>query len=248
VQRTRTIRRLALAATAATLLVSACGDGESEPDADAEVDAAALDDASDDVTDAGTADADPEDADEDADAPAALEASAGWGELHTTDLPAPGTVEIVIDGQPYTTDAECTGWGEVPDEVMDGNVPLNDFLIYNFSVSSPGRDADDLPFRLTVGRDIVVAGDLYLNITNSGWGGDGQFDLVSFSNDAGVSRQQSPSSADPTGAELPLVRVDPGGGYTAQGELTPEFETDEAPTGPFTLTGQCQAGWPDDRS
>jgi hypothetical protein len=245
-QGTRSVRRLAAVGCAAALLLSACGDGEPAPDAaSGTVDDATDEDGSDAPDDAG-ADDDPEGADQ-ATAPAALAASDGWGELHTTDLPAPGTVEIVIDGQTFATDAECTGWGEVPDDVMDGSVPLTDFLIYNFYVSSPGSDDDGLPFRLTVGRDIYVAGDRFLQITDSGWGGDGQFDLVSFSNDDGVSRQQTPSSRDPEGADLPMVRVDPAGGYTAQGELAPEFEGDEAPSGSFTLAGQCQQGWPDDR-
>ena len=249
--RTRAIRRSVAIGCAAALLLTACGNDGTDP-ADA-ASADTVDDVTDDpdvtgddggdepVDDAG------DESDDGAATPANIEAADGWGELHATDLPGPGTVEITIDGQRFTAEAECIGFGEVPDEAMDGNFQLNEFILFGFSVSAAGRDADDRPFRVSVGRSIHVGGDRFFQIENSGWGGDGQLDIVSFSNDDGVSRQQTPSSADPEGTELKLVRVDPGGGYTAQGELTPEFEGDEAPTGPFTLAGQCQTGWPQDQ-
>ncbi len=184
---------------------------------------------------------------ESAQATSALEPDDGWSELHSFDLPASGSAELTIDGQTFVADVQCVGPGIVPDDMMDGNVPLNEFILFSFVMRGQGTTDEGANYRLVVERGIHIAGDRWLNLQHAGFGGDGQLDLVSFSGgDAGASRQQTPSSDDPDGALLPLVRVAPSGGVTAQGELRHEFEGDSTPTGPFTLAAQCQDGWPDD--
>ncbi|MCC5947337.1 MAG: hypothetical protein JJT89_02685 [Nitriliruptoraceae bacterium] len=250
----RPTRALATTAVAA-LLVTACGGSDDPGQAEADDDGVEAADPVDDTEDTDdTVDADESSdgdaADDDPDAPLfSSVGSDGWAEPETTDLPPPGTLELELGGQSYTVDIECRGFGEVPDEVDDGAGiprPLNDFIPFAFEVSAFGQDDDGRNFRLTVGRSIFIRGDRAIQIRNSDWGGDGQFDIVSFSNDDGVSRQQTPSSRDPEGSELPLVRVNPEGAFTARGELRPEFEgEDDAPDGPFELRGQCQETWPE---
>lgn len=258
--RTMHAMRRFTAALGLTVLVVACAsdDGASDDDGAATTDALqdepeadAVADDSADADDGGDDRAAEEAADGD-DAEGAsvspLDASDGWSELHSFDLPDPGIAQITIDGELYEAEVACQGAGEVPDELMDGNRRLNEFIIFNFLMSGSGQVDDLPPFRVHVERGIWIDGDRWLNLQHAGYGGDGQFDVVSFSmgNEIGVARLQSPSLDDPEGSLLPVVHVSPDGGVTAEGELTPEFEGDEAPVGPFTLAARCQEGWPED--
>ena len=151
-------------------------------------------------------------------------------------------------GERYTFDVACFGTGEIPDTIMDGNRPLNQFLLFNFAIRGSGQTEDGRNVRIDASRGIFVAGDRALQIRNSEWGGEGQLDRIVFSGLGQASSLiQSPSTPDPDGDRLPLVRVTPEGVVTAEGELSREFADDtDAPEGPFTFAGRCQDTWPQD--
>ena len=256
--------RSAQAATllAAVLLVVACGgDAGEEQDATGQEETApeaAPDEDGDVAAEASADDADDGqgEAAQEGDGPPpverAIESSLtgqdGWNDPLDLDIPDPGTAVLEFAGERFTFDVACFGTGEIPDTIMDGNRPLNQFLLFNFAIRGSGQTEDGRNVRIDASRGIFVAGDRALQIRNSEWGGEGQLDRIVFSGLGQASSLiQSPSTPDPDGDRLPVVRVTPEGVVTAEGELSREFADDtDAPEGPFTFAGQCQDTWPQD--
>ena len=250
---------------AAALLAVACG-GDAVDEQDETSQEGATQDAAPDDDDAETAveqageDADDGQGDatdaQDGDGPPpverAIESSLtgqdGWNDPLDLDIPDPGTAVLEFAGERFSFDVACFGTGEIPDTIMDGNRPLNQFLLFNFAIRGSGQTEDGRNVRIDASRGIFVAGDRALQIRNSEWGGEGQLDRIVFSGLGQASSLiQSPSTPDPDGDRLPLVRVTPEGIVTAEGELSREFADDtDAPEGPFTFAGRCQDTWPQD--
>lgn len=179
-----------------------------------------------------------------------LTAEDGWSEPHAVEIPGPGTAVLEIEGRTFEFDLQCRGTGVIADDVRDVNRPLNQFRLFSFAIAGPGQSEEFGNVRVGLGRAIHVAGDRALQFRNMELGGEGQLDTVSLRGvGQAVSRIQSPSSVDPEGERLPIVRVSPDGIVTAQGEMIRKFETDtEALEGPFTFAGRCQETWPEDQS
>jgi len=250
---------------AAAFILAACGGDDA-----GEQDHAAVDEATEDASTEDTATAAEDDGDDtdgatdedaaaqdgtDGQAPAtdraidtSLTGEDGWNEPLDLDIPDPGNAVLDFAGQRYDFEVSCFGTGEIPDTIMDGNRPLNEFLLFNFAIRGSGQTDDGRNVRIDAIRGIFVAGDRALQIRNMEWGGEGQLDRLVFSGlGQASSLVQSPSSADPAGDRLPVVRVTPDGVVTAEGELTREFADDtDAPEGPFTFAGRCQDAWPQD--
>lgn len=243
---TRTHLTGVVAAAGLALVLAACGgDDPGEPTGTDAGDAA--DAADEPPADPADVDADAGDAADDAGASGQATAEDGWSEPLDLPVPAPGTGVFTLEGVSYEVDITCRGPGVIPDEVMDGNSQLNEFIPFSLEANGLGEDADGRPIRVTVSRGIFIQGDRYLQIRNMEWGGGGILDIVNFANDDGGGVQQTPSSRDPQASELPLVRADPSGFITAEGVLNPVFETEEdSPTGPYTFAAQCQDTWPQD--
>ena len=250
---TRTTR--AAAFLAAALLVAACnGDGDDAPDAAAQE--ITQDEATQDEATQADDDGSQGEATQDDDGPPpverAIESSLtgedGWNDPLDLDIPDPGTAVLDVAGERYDLEVSCFGTGEIPDTIMDGNRRLNEFLLFNFGMRGSGQTAEGRNVRIDASRGIFVAGDRALQIRNMEWGGEGQLDRLVFSGlGQASSLTQSPSSADPDGDRLPVVRVTPEGVVTAEGELAREFADDtDAPEGPFTFAGRCQDTWPQD--
>lgn len=250
----RTLRQLGASAILAVAM-AACGGEESTGDpavSDADAQVAGTDKEAADAADPVAEDGAGQDA-----APPGVEriidttlvAEDGWNDPLDLDIPAAGTAVMEIDGHRLEFDVQCLGTGVVTDDQMDGNLQLNQFIPFNFALRGTGQSEEFGTVSVTASRAIVVAGDRAIQIRNSGWGGEGQLDIVSLGGIGEVSsRQQSPSSVDPDGDRLPFVRVSESGVVTAQGEMTREFESDtDSYQGPYTLAARCQETWPDDQ-
>jgi|GEM_PF-4779983 len=244
---------------AAALLAVACGgDGEGTaqaPDQDTAAETAATgqdEDGADEPTDNGDAAGQEQAADDPATSDRVIDTTLtgadGWNDPLDLDIPDPETAVLELAGERYTFNVSCQFPGEVPDSIMAGGRQMNELVLFDFAIAGLGQDDSGRNVRIDIRRAIYVDGDRALQIRNEGWGGEGQFDRIVFTGiGEAASLTQSPSSEDPAGDRLPLVRVTPEGVVTAEGELIREFAEDTAaPEGPFTFAGRCQEAWPQD--
>lgn len=177
-----------------------------------------------------------------------LSAADGWVDPVDVDIPDHGRAVLQVDGGTYEFDVRCFGTGEVTEDAVEGDQRLIDLVLFRLSMSGSGVSEDGTEVSIIVERGIHIADSTASNIALSEFGGDGQFDTVRFSGMSDTaSVVASPTDLDPDGDLLPIVQPSPEGVVTAQGELRPDFSTDEdAPAGPFTFAGRCQDTWPDD--
>lgn len=211
----------------------AAADGEVAAESEAPADEAAAEDEA-------PVDDDGVDPDDDEAAPAASAASEpltgadGWAELHDVPLPEPGRMELTVDGQVFASDVRC-GQDPVRDDEASGSMFL--FSLLESGVTDDGRD-----FRIMVNRAIAVDGQIDQMYDTAG--SSAQVTLVIGGEQGNSSSVAlSPNDDDPQGALLPLVHVDPSGGFTMEATME-VFEGDDAVAGDAALAGRCQDGWP----
>ena len=221
------------------LALAGCGDAISTDDAAEDVQA----DASDIDAEEPTADADEQEPDSDGTEAEPtgsvpnepLTGEDGWTELHDITLPDPGRMELTVDGQVFATDIRC-GRDPVLDDEESGSMFL-------FSLLERGVTADGRDFQILVNRAIAIDGQIDRQYETGG--SSAQVTLVIDGEEASNSSVVlSPKEGDPEGELLPLVHVDPSGGFTMQGTME-VFSGDDAVAGDAVLAGQCQDGWPE---
>ncbi len=221
------------------LALTACGDDvTSANDGVDDVEVVASDDGdegADDQQEVGNQPSDPSDSEDEQ--PSGdnepLTGEDGWTELHDVPLPEPGRMELTIDGELFATDVEC-GRDPVRNDETTGSLFL-------FSLLEGGITDDGREFRILVNRAIAVdsqVDELYET------GGSSAQVTLSFPREDGndASAVVSPKDDDPRGELLPLVHVDPSGGFTMEGTME-AFQGDDAVTGNAVLAGQCQEDW-----
>lgn len=158
----------------------------------------------------------------------------GWTELHDVPLPAPGRMELTVDGQAFATEITC-GQDPVRNDEASGSLFL-------FSILSSGTTDDGRDFQILVNRAIAV--DSQVDQMYDTAGSSAQVTFVIRGEDGNSSSVVlSPNDDDPQGELLPLVHVDPWGGFTMQGTME-VVAGDEAVAGDAELAGRCQDGWP----
>ena len=177
-----------------------------------------------------------------------LAAADGWSELLDLDIPGPGKGVFEFDGSRFELEVSCQFPGEVPDGFRLGSQPMNEAVLFSVLLTGRGQSEEGRRVRVSLGREIHIRGDVFDRLRHRGWGGDGQWDRITVQ---GLGRTsailKSPSSDDPDGELLPVIRVSPNGEVTAQGDLAREFaDQSDVPEGPFTFAGRCQDTWPEE--
>jgi hypothetical protein len=240
-----TMRGTITAAAAATaLLLTACGDGDGDVAAAEPIDGAVPDDELDTDAVAEQSDTDAPVEELDADEPVEeLGPEDGWNGVHDgVTIPPPGEGVLVVDGQTIELEVSCpepswlvTGGGET-----------------HFAVLGRGDGVDDQ------GRETYVEVSRVLvpleEAATSVYDYQGQ-ERATIQIVVQVEENQyhssiivTPGDDDPTGAELPLVRVDESGSFSVLHDDVPPLHAsihDQALHGAVELAGTCPDGWPE---
>ena len=151
----------------------------------------------------------------------------GWNDPHPFELPPAGTSIIEIDGERLEAKITCANHGTHPSGPT-GEIFGNKFLM---SLSGSGNMEDGSAFYIS---------------------GQRQVSKTEESGRIQIDREIAPgvfhiSIANTENNPLPLLRINESGEFTFSGELKslhPAIHT-EALTGPATLSGRCQSGWPE---
>ncbi len=169
------------------------------------------------------------DANEFAENSARFTESNGWSEIHSFELPASGIVILETNNKKLKAEISCTNRGENPYGPM-GKIIGNKFLMM---FSGEGKTED--------GYSFFISGQRQVSETEES--GRIQIDMES----APGIYQISVANAENN--PLPVLHINPSGEFTFSGELKPLHRSihAQALTGPATLSGRCQSGWPDDQ-
>jgi hypothetical protein len=156
-------------------------------------------------------------------------ASNGWADLHTFDLPESGTLVLEINRSQLKAVITCKNRGENPTGPRV-DTRMNKFLM---SFSGNGITEDGKHFKISGQRQV----------TDMREGGRVQINLETEPDEIHI------SVANPETTPLPVLHVDPSGGFTLEGIFKPLNENihTKALTGTGKLAGRCQEGWPDDQ-
>lgn len=228
-------RRAAVHVAVVALLLSACGGGSDDPATDDAVSTTA--DGSDAPDDRA---ADDRAADDQAAAPPAateeLTAAQGWnGNLHDLEVPGPGVGVLTVDGETIDLEVTCL---DPPD--------LQPLILFTFQGRGDGVDAQGRAVYIEVERRIVSREEAATSVYDYDGQEYGSLQIVTATGDASAPFHSaitvSPSDADPAGSQLPIVRVEEGGSFTAVADAPPLSSIhDQALHGATEFAGTCPA-------
>lgn len=207
---------------AAALLLSACGGADDTASDDPTVDEPASSNGAD---------------DEEAAPPAATEeltAADGWnGDLHDLAIPEPGVGVLTVDGETIDLEVICT---DPPD--------LRPLILFSFQGRGDGVDAQGREVYVEIERRIVSPEQAATSVYDYQGQEYGSLQIVTATGDSSSPYHSaitvSPDDTDPTGANLPIVRVEEGGSFTAVADVPPLAAMhDQALHGATEFAGTC---------
>jgi hypothetical protein len=141
----------------------------------------------------------------------------------------PGTGMVTFGGEEIALDVECRNPDADPDR------------LFHLWAVGEGEDADGNELTAQAERDILREPDQFYD-----YGGqeEARFSVGLFVGDLyNASAVASPADADPTGANLPIVRVMEDGHFSAVAQMRAASTMEHAPDGEVVFTGRCQEGW-----
>lgn len=156
-------------------------------------------------------------------------ASNGWAGLHLFELPEPGNAVLEINSRQLKAAIICQNRGEHP------TGPRIDTKKNKFLMSFSGNGISD------DGKKFAISGQR--QVTDTGEGGRVQINFETDTDEIHISVANSETTP------LPVLHVDPSGGFTLKGNFKPLNENIhiQALTGTGRLAGRCQENWPDDQ-
>lgn len=183
-----------------------------------------------------------------------MTADDGWVELHDLSLPEPGRARLDIEGETIEFEIECIGPGVVD---HSGEVPKSlSSLLFTASFSGDGTLPDGRRVNIEGSRRVLNETGMLMNTyANYSYRG---MDTVSLElnviDEEGVANgsiQGGPSVHNRAGEGLPMLHVQPDGGFTVNTDLVskaslipgPHQYHQQALAGPATLAGKCAAPW-----